>query len=110
MVTTGKSTTEPPSMEGNSNIIVNDLLCYMQCKIDTVPKESLVMIITNFNKQDYINTAREILYKDLPTSYPRAVRHVNKKDNVSTMYDVMQALLSDTSVSFLEVSRWGTYF
>ena len=88
-------------MNGNSSVIVSDLLCYMQCKIDTVHKESLALIIANFYKQDCIIAAREILYKDLPSSYPRVVRHLNKKDNVSAMYDVMQALLSDTSVSFV---------
>ena len=59
------------------------------------------LIIANFYKQDCIIAARKILYKDLPSSYPRVVRHLNKKDNVSAMYDVMQDLLSDTSVSFV---------
>ena len=83
------------------NIIVSDLLCYLQCKIDTVPKESLVPVISNFYKNDAIIAAREILYRDLPQSLPRAVRHVKKEDNVSTMYDVMQAVLSEGEVDFV---------
>ena len=86
--------------EGN-NIVISDLLCYLQCKIDSVPKESLVHVITNFYKQESITSAREILYKDLPDTFPRIVRHVNKRDNVSAMYDVLQALLAEKAIVFV---------
>ena len=88
-------------MDEEGNIVVNDLLCYLLCKIYVVPKESLVQVITNFYKQDAIIAAREILYRDLPVSLPRVIRHVNKRDNVSAMYDVMQALMADTSKVFV---------
>ena len=89
------------SIVEEDKVVISDLLCYMQCKLDAVPKESLVQVISNFYKLESIVAAREILYEDLPSSLPRVVRHINKKDNVSVMYDVMQSTLAQNKIVFV---------
>ena len=89
------------STEEEDKVVVSDLLCYLQCKMESVPKESLVQVVSNFYKLEAIVAARELLYKDLPSSLPRVVRHVSKKDNVSVMYDVMQKILAESKIMFV---------
>ena len=44
--------------------------------------------------------AREILYKNLPETFPRVV-HVVKRDNVAAMYDVVQRLGAEQPITFV---------
>ena len=70
----------------------NDLLCFVQCKMGFMPKDTMMKIMLSYYTAEQIVEARELLYRDVPDDFPRLVRHVNKKDNLSTMYDVLQRL------------------
>ena len=74
-------------------IIVNDLLCYLQLKISSDPKEHLIKVINGFYKHEAITAARDVLYRDPPEDLQgRLVRHTTKRDITGALYDVMQRI------------------
>ena len=40
--------------EANEIIIINDLLCFLQCKIENLLKESIIQLLTSFYKHEVI--------------------------------------------------------
>ena len=81
-------------MEDNSEVIVvNDILGYMQCMIDSLPKDQLVEHVYSHYKQQDVVAAREVLYNGAPSEFPvRLVRHKEKRDVIGALYDVMQLM------------------
>ena len=72
-------------------ILVNDVLAFMQCKLDTLNKEQLIDILHGFYKLDAITDARDTLYRDPPSDLPgRLKRRTCKRDILEDMYDVLQ--------------------
>ena len=72
-------------------LIANDVLSFVQCKIDSLTKEQLVDILHGYYKLDVITEARDALYRDPPDDMPgRLKRRSNKRDILEDLYDVMQ--------------------
>ena len=73
--------------------IVNDVLCYVQCMMDTLPKEQLVELVHAHYKGPELVAAREVLYTSAPADLPtRLIRHKVNRDIIGSLYDVMQLL------------------
>ena len=82
-----------PDDNGDEVFVVNDVLCYLQLKISSDPKEHLVKVINGFYKHEAITAARDLLYRDPPDDLEgRLVRHKTKHDITGAMYDVMQRI------------------
>lgn len=86
------------------SLVICDLLAYLWVKLDTVPKDTLVKIVSDYYEPAVIRKSRDLLY-DVAESLVqgRKIKHVKDVDNVSAMYDIMQTLAtkSDGSIVFL---------
>lgn len=61
------------------NIVINELLCFVQNKIDIMDEESLIRLCTStFNKTE-INTAKSLLFESISTSTRKISRRKNKE-------------------------------
>ena len=80
-----------PVEEKEEEIIVNDVLAFLYCKIDNMTKEQLIDVLNGFYKMDVISDARDVLYRNPPSDMPgRLKRRTTKRDILEDMYDVMQ--------------------
>ena len=75
--------------------IVNDILCYVQCMINTLQRDQLVKLIVNHyaNEQEIV-TARDVLYRNTPPGMPgpRLIKHKDKDSIAGSIFDVMHRI------------------
>ena len=69
----------PPMPLGNSyhkkQFIVNEVLCYIQNKMDSEAKEAIVKLASQFFKYEDIITAKKLLYETVPVTGRRLIIH-----------------------------------
>lgn len=74
-------------------IVINDLLSFLTCKINTVPKETLLSVINEYYPKNVISEAHKVLLSSLPlkksTKHGRRVKH---PDVLSTIYDCIDLI------------------
>ena len=85
-------------LDGNEEaevVKLNDLLCFMQCKMDILPKDTLTKITHSFYSKEAIVKARKDVMEVLPDGLGRIPMHINKSDIVDNLYDTLQKLASE---------------
>ena len=77
----------------NCNIVVNELLAFMQNKADVMDEESLVRICIDCFSDEDITTAKRLLFDSVPNS--KRINRRNKKKHVRDIDDII-CLLKQT--------------
>ena len=74
--------TDPPALpQAQEELIGNDVLGFMRCKMDIMPKDQLVDVLQGYFKLDAITEARDLLYRNPPPDLPgRLKRRTSKRD------------------------------
>ena len=80
--------------------IVKDVLCFVQCMIDTLPKAQLVDLVDAFYKKPGLVAAHDKLYIDVLEDLPggRRVKKTLSRDIVGSIYDVMQLIIAHSPI------------
>lgn len=78
-----------------SNIMItNELLCFVQNKLDTVPFDTLVKLCANFYSTDVINQSKTLLYKLCqPDNNVRPKKHIGPERATKDVKDILQWFL-----------------
>jgi hypothetical protein len=71
---------------------VNELLCFVQNKLDTIPFDTLVRVCSEFYSYDVIYKSKQLLYTafDVET---RMRKHIGEEKSMMEMKDILQVLL-----------------
>ena len=82
--------------EHHREIIINEALCYITCKMNVMPKNDLVKLVADFYDFDYINNAVTMLYRFVPDSVDVGRKKTRKGDQrklhaAGDLYDVLQS-------------------
>ena len=71
--------------EHHREIIINEALCYITCKMNIMPKNDLVKLVADFYDFDYINNAVTMLYQFVPDSVDVGRKKTRKGDHRKTI-------------------------
>lgn len=74
-------------------LIINELLCFVQCKIDVTPKDILSRVCTSFYDHQTIADAKQLLYDVVIPDQRKSVKIGNNKSQ-SEFDDIYKLLLS----------------
>ena len=77
---------------GNLNkpqFIVNELLCYIQNKIDTEPTETVINMAKHTFSYDEIHTAKIIIYKLVPLAGKRLRTYRGENKSFQDLHDII---------------------
>ena len=77
-----------------NRFIVNEILCYLQTKMDTVPMDVLVKICSDFYPSDEIQKAKQLLFNLVAVPGTRCRNHIGPKKDVEDVRDMIKLLLS----------------
>ena len=72
-------------------IVVNELLCFVQNKMNMLPSETIVQLCSKHYRTDEIETAKKKLYEVCPTD-TRVLNRKGPKKNVQNLDDVVKRL------------------
>ncbi|XP_070534996.1 uncharacterized protein [Ptychodera flava] len=82
-----------------NDVVINELLCFMVCKMDIMPMESLLKVCVDFYNDNDVESAKKLLF-DLSTAFVLATdtRYIirqgqhKRMNNLQDMYNVLQQL------------------
>lgn len=72
--------------------IINEVLCFVQNKVQTVPKDTLAQVCADFYDFKVINAAKELLYTTVSAKTRFRSRRGNDR-SVQSMHDIITAFL-----------------
>ena len=72
-------------------IVVNELLCFVQNKMNMLPSETIVQLCSKHYRTDEIETAKKKLYEVCPTD-TRVLNRKGPKKNFPNLDDVVKRL------------------
>ena len=78
-----------------NTLIVNELLTFVSDKINTMPYDMLVKLLTDFYSDEDITTAKSILYDTAFCSRdtPRLIKRKGKDKNINNIQDIVNIFL-----------------
>ena len=85
-----------------NTLIVSELLTFVSDKINTMPYDMLVKLLTDFYSDDDITTAKAVLYDTAFCSRdtPRLIKRKGKDKNISNVQDIVNIFLEMPPSSF----------
>ena len=84
-----------PEEAETEEFVVNDVLNYVQCMIDTLQRDQIVkLIINHYVDENELIAARDVLFKSAPPNLPggRLIFYKEKDKHVGSMFEVMQRI------------------
>lgn len=87
------------------NIVINELLAYVQNKISITTEDSLMKICLSSFSSDQIDEAKTLLFESLPTEYRKKVRKGQGKENRDFMDIISLFKVVDSDVMPVFVAR-----
>ena len=83
--------------------IFDDLLAFLWSKMNVSPRDTLLNVLKTFYKPDDIAKSRDLLFRKLPDSTTRRVKHRKTEDILKGMYELMQSVPTEDPPSFVAV-------
>jgi hypothetical protein len=78
--------------------VVNELLCFIQNKLDTMPRDILVKLCFEFYSQDSISKGKHVLFDATPPDFRHIKRHIKRRGPEKSRED-----LNDIMRLFLQI-------
>jgi hypothetical protein len=89
---------QPPMPLGakfyKNTLIVNELLCYLQQKMDTVPVNVLIKLVSDFYDTESIKSAKELLFELVPAHGLRYRKCIGPNKDSEDVSDMIKLLLA----------------
>ena len=88
--------------EANGKItIFDDMLAFMWCKIEICPCGTLLNVVKTFYKAPDIAKSRNLLFRRIPDSSERRVKHRKAEDILRGIYELFQGLPTEDPPVFV---------
>ena len=84
--------------------ILDDILAFMWCKMNTCPCETLLNVVKTFYKVADVVKARDTYFRRLPDTSGRRVKHRKAEDILKGLYDLMQSIPTEDPPVFLALN------
>ena len=81
--------------------VFNDLLAFLWTKMNVSPRDTLLDALKTFYKADDIVKARDLLFRKLPDSNFRKIKHRKTEGILKGMYDLMQSIPTEDPPLFV---------
>ena len=99
---------EESEEEADIPVIINELLCFINCKMSTVPKDILTSCCVHFYEADEIASSKKLLFEVVKPEGKRYIsrRKTENKDKAKEDFkDIYEILLGNTTSKAVFVAR-----